>query len=342
MSQIVLITDYLNRFGSKYTAVPYRSGMDKELLKKEFSKNGIEFVFVKVSEVLDRIKSVQGKIFLYTSSEDSDGYYKSFIEDVVLAISSMGGIIIPTFKFLRGHNNKVFMELLRKEWGLATNDNLMSYSFGSFEDYNTSNIKITFPVVIKRSEGCKSRGVFLAHNKTELDKIVQKISRTSNIKGEIKDYIRTFIHKGFTRESRYRNKFVIQDFIYDLECDYKVLVFGEKYYVLQRRPKKNDFRASGSGIFFYPKELPLGLLDYCNAVFNYFDVPFISLDVAYDGSNFCVLEAQFLHFGTYTIERSDYYYEKTENKWTLVSDKSQLEKEYANSVVNYLKMKNII
>ena len=341
MLQIVLITNYQNHFGSKYTAVPYRSGMDKELLQKYFFENGIEIVFVKASEVFKKNKSVRGKIFLYTSSEDKGGHYKSFIEDVMLAISSMGGIMIPDYKYLRGHNNKVFMELLRKEWGPATNDNLLSHAFGTFEDYNLSNINFTFPVVVKRSEGALSRGVFLAHNKAELDAIVKKKCRTVNFKEEYKDYIRPFIHKGYLRESKHRHKFIIQDFIPNLDCDYKILIFDNKYYVLHRKIRKNDFRASGSGLKAYPKELPSGLLDYCNAVFNYFDVPFISLDIAYDGSNFYVLEMQFLYFGTYTIEKSEYYFRKSENGWSLVSAKSQLEKEYADSITNYLKTKNI-
>ena len=341
MLQINLITNYHNQFGSKYTAVPYRSGMDKELLKKRFFENGIEVIFIKASEVFLKNKSVRDKIFLYTSSEDRGGYYKSFLEDIVLAISSMGGIVIPDYKYLQGHNNKVFMELLRKEWGPAANDNLQSYIFGSFEDYSSANINFTFPVVIKRSEGALSRGVFLAHNKTELNEIVRKISRSLNIKEEIKDYIRPFIYKGYLRKSKHRHKFIIQNFISDLDCDYKILIFDKKYYVLHRKVRKNDFRASGSGLKAYPKELPSGLLDYCNAVFNYFDVPFISLDIAYDGSNFYVLETQFLYFGTYTIEKSEYYFSKIEGSWVLVPDKSRLEKEYADSITNYLKAKNI-
>ena len=340
MTQIISITDYRNYFGSKYEAVPYRSGMDKELLKKYFSENNIEVIFVKAAEVFDKISSFQDKIFLFTSSEDNGGHYKSFIEDVMLAISSMGGIIIPEYKFLRGHHNKIFMELLRREWGAAINM-LKSYTFGSFEDYNTSELEFTFPVVVKRSDGALSRGVFLAHNKTELNAIVRKISRTLNIKEEFKDYVRTFLYNGFLKESKHRSKFVIQDFIPNLECDYKILIFGKKYYVLHRKTRKNDFRASGSGLHSYPKELPSGLLDYCNTVFNYFNVPFISLDVAFDGCNFYVLEAQFLYFGTYTVEKSEYYFIKTEKGWALVSEKSQLEKEYADSIAHYLKAKNI-
>ena len=47
MKQIYLITDYQNRFGTKFTARPYRSGMDKEIIKREFTSLGYEAVFIK-------------------------------------------------------------------------------------------------------------------------------------------------------------------------------------------------------------------------------------------------------------------------------------------------------
>ena len=36
MNKIYILTDYKNIFGSKHNATPYRSGMNKKLLKKYF------------------------------------------------------------------------------------------------------------------------------------------------------------------------------------------------------------------------------------------------------------------------------------------------------------------
>jgi glutathione synthase/RimK-type ligase-like ATP-grasp enzyme len=336
MKQIILISDYLDRFGTKFTGIPYRSGMSIQLLKEEFASLGYEIIFIKASDILQKVSDPKGRIFLYTSSEDKDEHYKSFLEDIVLALQSMGGIIIPEFLYLRAHNNKVLMEMLRKEWGPSVGDSLRSYTFGSLEELESIDLDLRFPVVIKRPEGFKSRGVFLASDMKELRRIAGRISRTVFLKGEVKDIIRTFIYKGFKKESCHRKKYLVQSFISGLENDFKVLVFGKKYYVLMRQTRKNDFRASGSGLLSYPKDLPPGLLDFCEKVFLHFNVPFVSLDIAFDNTTFYVMEAQFLYFGTYTLEHSDYYFTREQEKWKMENGRSVLEKEFAQSIARFI------
>lgn len=342
MQQIVLITDYQNRFGTKYTALPYRSGMDKGKLSDEFEVHGIEAVFCRAATALEKFHDPAGIIFLYTSSEDTGDFYKSFIEDVVHVIESMNGIVIPHFLFLRAHNNKVFMELLKKGWGREIDDRLSSANFGSYEEFIEADKKYTFPVVVKRPGGFKSRGVYLARNEVKLKKLAYRISKTTNFRSDIKDYLRKFIHKGFVPESRNRSKFLIQQFVPGLQNDWKVLIYNEKYYVLKRMNRKDDFRASGSGLLSYPVDFPEGLLDFAGKAFTHFNVPNISLDIAYNGESFFILEAQFLYFGTYTIENAPYYFSRDNNRWSQITEKSVLEQEYVRSVVAFLQKNNLV
>ena len=51
MKKIYALTDYKNHFGSKWKANPYRSGYDKELLKKYFHKYGFDLEFFQLSNV---------------------------------------------------------------------------------------------------------------------------------------------------------------------------------------------------------------------------------------------------------------------------------------------------
>ncbi len=46
--KIILLTDYKDRFTSKWSAKPYCSGMDKEIINNEFNKRGftVEFLFL--------------------------------------------------------------------------------------------------------------------------------------------------------------------------------------------------------------------------------------------------------------------------------------------------------
>ena len=340
MIRIYLITDYQGRFGTKFTGAPYRSGMDKELLKDRFLIYGIEAVFVKASEVSDLPGPIKDQVFLYTSSEDRGGYYKSYLEDVVLSLECRNAVIIPAYIFLRAHNNKVLVELLRKEWGKAVGDNLKSDCYGCFEEIEQSEVLMTFPVIIKKPEGFKSRGVYLARSRQEYLHKAFKLSRSINYKNLFKDRLRELIHKGFIRESQHRKKLVVQEFVPGLKNDWKVLVYGNKYYPLLRKTRKNDFRASGSGLLSFPEVLPDGLLDAIESAVKYLNVPQLSADIGFDGARFYIFELQFVYFGTYTIEYSPFYFTREDGKWLRKIGSSVLEEEYAASIAYYLRQNN--
>ena len=104
--------DYKNQFGSKYTATPYRSGMDKDKLNNYFSNYGYDVEFMQLSAV-NFPNDWKDKYVLYTSQEDKDYLYKSYIEDIVYGLELAGARVIPSYKFLKANNNKVFMEILR-------------------------------------------------------------------------------------------------------------------------------------------------------------------------------------------------------------------------------------
>ncbi|HHY21024.1 MAG TPA: hypothetical protein GX525_03890 [Bacilli bacterium] len=125
-----------------------------------------------------------------------------------------------------------------------------------------------------------------------------------------------------------------------LENDWKVIVYHDKYYVLRRDNRPGDFRASGSGLFSYDKNLNTSILEVAKEIKDVFDVPLISLDLALSEGRVILIEFQFLHFGTSTLENSTYYYTETQNGWEKIEEKPFLEREYARAIAEYLKMKN--
>ena len=122
MNKIYILTDYRNIFGSKHNATPYRSGMDKDLLKKYFWNIWFWSYFLKNILILILEKmNFKDQYVLYTSSEDIGGLYKNYIEDIIYGLHLQGTKLIPDYKYLKAHNNKVFMEILRD---LTINDKL--------------------------------------------------------------------------------------------------------------------------------------------------------------------------------------------------------------------------
>jgi hypothetical protein len=333
MDSIFVVLDYKGRFETKFTANPYRSGFDKGLVQRYFLEYGYNVYFTTFPEIDFRDATLKGKIFLYSSSEDHDGFYKSYIEDIVMGLKLAGAIVIPNFIYLKAHNNKLFMEILRDVMGHDDLKGIRSHYFGTIEELKQrENGLNNQKVVIKPAMGAMSKGVASASLFREIYSHSKSISKTPTYLGELKDWFRKYKHKGYLKDSNYRKKFIVQNMVEGLDGDWKILIYGNKYYPLQRKNRENDFRASGGGRLSYLKELPEGLLSFAKTVYESFSVPNLSIDIAFDGSNYYLIEFQALYFGTYTIEKSEFYFTEKEDNWVIFEEKSILEQEYARSV----------
>jgi hypothetical protein len=334
---IYALIDYNGNFESKYNAIPYHSGMDKSLLEKYFSECNYQIVFVKFAEVINYPPDFwTGKPVIYNSSEDTGYHYKDFIEDIIYYLELSGGIMIPSYRYLKANNNKVFMELLRHQLNNGIFNNLKSKVFGTIEEVNEVKAALNYPQVFKQAAGAMSEGVGIAKNQKDLISKLKQISRTPDYFRELWEIGRTFKYKDYKKESRFRKKFILQDFIPGLSGDYKVLVFSNKFYILKRSVKKGDFRASGSGLRKFEKEIPEGLLDFAANISEILDVPNASLDVAFDGKTFFLVEFQCLYFGSFTLSFSKFHWIRKNNQFELIESKSDLELEYAHSIAAYL------
>lgn len=338
MVDIYALTDYQGYFESKYDAVPYISGMDKKKLEDYFFDSGYKIVFIGFSEVTDYPCTFWAdKLVIYTSSEDTGYFYKSFIEDVIYYLELSNAIVIPSYKYLRANNNKVFMELLRYQINEPKLLNIKTNVFGCLEEAERVSSTLNYPVILKQSSGAMSKGVGLATDKDDLISKLKKAARTKNIFREIWEFGRSIKYKNYKKESRYRKKYILQNFIKDLTGDYKILVFSDNYYVLKRGIKEGDFRASGSGIRIFERNIPEGLLQFAFDVFNVLNIPNASLDIAFNGTAFYLIEFQCLYFGSYTLTFSGFYWKRNSDGFQFIEGKSELERVYAGSIVNFIK-----
>jgi len=334
-NDIILLTDYHGHFGTKYKTIPYRCGMDKSLLADAFKKLDFNALFMPVAETDAGNKKFKNSYVAYTSSENRGNNYKTYIEDVIYALELAGAKTIPPYRFLKAHNNKVFMEQLRNVV-LGNTTGIYSRHFGTLEELVRLSDNLEYPCVLKSAGGSLSSGVFLAKNPQELVRKTSKMSRTPHLRYEIKDHLRKYKHKGYKPESRHQGKGVVQNFVAGLPDDWKILVFGDKVYTLNRKTRDNDFRASGSGKLSYRRDVPERMIDFAYEIYRKFNVPFISLDVAEKNSEFYLIEFQAIFFGTYTLDYSPFYWKKESGKWSLTEEKSILETVYAESIADYI------
>lgn len=309
--------------------------MDVEKLKQYANDEGIELRFMKYNDI-DLCRDYSYQCFIYTSSEDSGLIYKGFFEDVLYALQRKGAVLIPEWRYMRAHHNKALMEMIRDIDLAGIDTGIHSRIFGCKEEFVDAIDGVEFPCVYKSAEGAGSKGVALFKTKEQALRFVEheNINRVITTKEKI-------IHKIKEKEisslhSNYRRKFIIQNYVPGLSGDFKVLVFGDKYYALSRQNRDNDFRASGGGRLNYEPDLPSGIFDFAKSIFDALNVPILSLDIAYDGKRFYLIEFQCLHFGTATLEYSTHYHTLDNNRWTRHEETSDLEKEYVLALKKFI------
>lgn len=335
--EIIMLVDYRGQFYSSQRSSTI--GMDIDRITKHLKDGGVRIEVIPFSSI-DWSLDYKGKYVVYQSSEDRGLLYKSYISDVLLGLNDRGAFIIPKYQYFHAHHNKSFQEIIRKNICVSGVKSIKSDSYGCFEDFMKSDLSnIEYPVVIKDSEGCCSKSVLLVKNEKELVKSVKSLSRSFNFRDALRFFAKRFLRKDYIPESLNRNKFILQQFIPNLAGDYKVLVYGDKYYVLSRLNRKGDFRASGSGIFNFPEQIPKEVLITSKAIKEFFNVPYVSLDIAYDSeTDTCFLiEFQFLMFGTYTLEASKFYFLNQGDEWRRVEGESILEDVFADSLLQYIR-----
>lgn len=311
--------------------------LDVEKLAGFLGQKGNHVVVRSYEEVSKRIVDYQNFIVIYSSTQRPD--YKSFIEDVLLGLMKMGNLLVPRFDLFRAHENKGYQEILRQCLGIPDIRGL--YYSGS---YDLDSHPVNYPMVFKTVAGSSSQGVKLVSTKNDLIRII-KAEEQLPIYWQIHRLIKHFISRkneystGLYKHLKPFFPFVLQEFIGGLSHDYKVLVFGNKYFVLERAVRDNDFRASGSGKFKFV-EPETDLLDYAAKIYRLIDSPFLSLDICNTPSGFALIEFQGPHLGPYTILKSSFHYLLKEGNWLRQDSAADLDALYAESLLEYIANKS--
>ena len=111
----------------------------------------------------------------------------------------------------------------------------------------------------------------------------------------------------------------------------------DKYYVERRYNRKNDFRASGAKKFDLNFKLEYGLLDYAKEIYSKFNTPYLSIDIGFHNNKYYLFEFQASHFGINVMVNSKGYYRFNCNEWKFTKRQSDIETEFTNALIKYIK-----
>jgi hypothetical protein len=289
--------------------------------------------FVVETSVIDQISNLSldpSDIVIYSSCESKE--VREYMKDTFYFLQKKC-ILLPDYEFLLAYENKGFQEIKKRALNIG---NLA----GTYHFDLDANVDQT-PFVFKTIDGAGSSGVHLVRSKSDRNMLRRKYFRISlwrklalvqrylSLK-KSEFYAYKYRHKGFSRH-------ISQEFVPNADHDYKVLVFGDRYFGLKRHVRQGDFRASGSGSFDFEARLPDRVLDFASEIASHLDAPQLSLDIVTSIEGCHLIEYQAMNFGPMALSNSFGYYKRTPDtsNWSWIAEPSDLSECFAYSLGHY-------
>ncbi len=297
----------------------------REMLKRQ----GLEVIELTIDQLFEA-ELTRDDIVIYCSCDEPE--MLGYLKDVFYFIRNRCQIL-PGYEFLLAHENKGFQELHKSSLGIGNLDGDYFYDLDRFDG--------KLPVVFKTIAGAGSSGVCLIRDEAVRKKIRKKYFRVSLIRKVIrlqrKFKLTTkhyeayhYRHKGFRRH-------VMQEFVPGMSFDYKVLIFGDRFFVLKRFVRDGDFRASGSGKFDFEANVPDQVLNFALDISERLSAPQLSLDIAQSQQACHLIEYQALNFGPITLKQSKGHYRRGDGTWDWIAGASDLDECFSHSLEAYFR-----
>lgn len=340
---LVILTCRDKFFGQ--TRKPWTS-LDVDKIAENIREKGYEVELYDFHEIINSDLNLQDKTIIYAFSQKDN--YRAYINDIVFQLSKRNHVI-PSYDLLKCHENKGYQEIYKKEIGL---ESLPATYYSSYKEVDFASL--SYPIVLKTTQGTNGKGVYLIKTPDEVPEVISKIVKKTSVWRKADFFRRKYFRKkkfpeypGFSDSKdlqeykeylREEQNFIIQQYIPDLDFDYRVLIAFDRYYIMKRSVKKGDFRASGSKLFGFDTRPDESLLNFARFVYEKFDSPFLSIDVLFNGKDYFLVEYQALHFGMSVVMKSAGFFHKQagEGSWEFKKEKPDAENVFARTFVSYL------
>jgi len=342
-NKIVLLTGYDRFFGQ--TRKPWVS-MNVDRMLPILRQNGYEVEEYEFHQIANRQVEIRNAVVLYTFSQRAN--LRRYIQDVVRFLDEGSNLLLPSYDLLRCHENKGYQELFRPKVGL---ERPRGYYFSSKREIRSYDLR--YPLVLKAIEGSNAKGVSLVHNDAELKQKIRSWEPGTGIWTRLGFFRRKYLRrkKYYAEYPDYNNRidysqyrdyitpetgFILQEYVSELDHDYRISVFGDRYYVVKRMTRENDFRASGAKRFIVDFQIDPEMLDFAKEVYSRFKTPWLSIDIAQKNGQFYIFEYQALHFGINAIVKNRGFYRSENGDWQFIPGIHPIEEEIADGLIKFL------
>jgi len=223
------------------------------------------------SDIMQQLSDCDGLMWHFSQNSPKDFL---FARQLIFSVQAAGKSVFPDY-YTAWH----FDDKLGQKYLLEAIDAPLAPTW-VFYDRNEAlqwADKANFPKVFKLRGGAGSQNVSLVSSKRQAKKLIRKAFGRGfpayNALGSIKERFRKYrlgksnfldLVKGLVRiiqpppyaamRGNEKGYIYFQEYIPDNPFDIRIIIVGDRAFAIKRMVRKNDFRASGSGMIYYEKE----------------------------------------------------------------------------------------
>ena len=237
-------------------------------------ENNISYKIVNcyISNIIQQLQDCDALLWHHGQNNSKDII---IAKQILFALEHTGFIVFPDFNTAWHFDDKVAQKYLLERINAPM---VSSYAFVDKKESLKWVETTSFPKVFKLRGGAGSANVKLARTRKQAIKLVNKAfgkgfrqyDKWQNLKDRIQKYksgktsffdvmkgiARLNIEPDFSKTIGSERGYVyFQDFIPNQDSDTRIIVIGNRAFALKRMVRDDDFRASGSGEFYYEREL---------------------------------------------------------------------------------------
>ncbi|MGB4013041.1 MAG: hypothetical protein WBK97_02525 [Bacteroidales bacterium] len=257
-------------------AIHKRPGSFSERWIPYCEENNISYKIVNCydTDIVEQLKDCDGLMWHW-----SQGDYRAqnFARQLIISIEKMGIKVFPNSNNCWHFDDKLGQKYLLESINAPL---VPSYAFYDKKNALEWANQTTFPKVFKLRGGAGSINVKLVKNKTQAKKFIRRsfgrgfafssrfdglkdrfwrLRRDKNFKAilhVLKGFVRLILPpEGSNLLPRQKGYVYFQEFIPNNTYDDRIVIVGNRAFSIRRTNRRNDFRASGSGILQYEKKL---------------------------------------------------------------------------------------
>jgi len=254
-------------------AIHHRPGSFSDRWIGYCEENGISYKIVNAYDT-DIVQQVDDCTAFMWHHNHCDYRDKLFAKQLIYSLEAKGLKVFPDFHTTWHFDDKVGQKYLLEAVGAPL---VPSYVFYAKKEAIEWVNQTSFPKVFKLRGGAGSANVQLVPTKKDAIRLVNRafgkgfpqFNRRGNLKERIRKYKegkdtlwgvckgigRLFIPTELAKMVGPEKGYVyFQDFIPNNTFDIRIIIVANKAFAIKRLTRKNDFRASGSGMIIYNKE----------------------------------------------------------------------------------------